>query len=83
MLKLVYWNTKIFVGKMEEGIITNRITDVVDFAAMFHPQHGMILNGVLVGNMAIPENSITVDVTKDSPYWQAYFQASGKLNLGK
>lgn len=72
-------NNKMFGGKLEDGVVW----DCVEFALMAHPQTGNIVcNGVILGTMLrTPTNSITIELSSNSPFYQAYYKTTANIQM--
>jgi len=77
-LYLVLILNHVFVGRMTKEQ-PKCLVDVVEFIPMIDPNGQIKFNGLVLGDLYQNEGA-HIKLSKDSPYWTAYYKASMKLS---
>ena len=85
-LKFLISGTRLFVGKsaQESGFSLSKremLVDTVEFMNIVDGRGQVNSLGILLGDMNIPEGSLTGILAKDSIYRRVYFQTTSNLKI--
>lgn len=69
----------IFVGKALKEF-PDILVDVIEFIPMINQAGGINLQAVILGELTMPEERVIIKLSKESPYWVAYYKASLKIS---
>ncbi len=72
---------KMFAGKWAESENgKSLLVEAIEYVQMLNPQHGMVISGSILGDIAVPEDAIVITLSKDSPYYQQYFKTNANIH---
>ena len=84
-LTLLILGQRTFGGKLtgvagvEEGKWI--LVDAIEFLSIYDQSNkSMIISGLIIGDLSVPEDGVLVEVSKSSPYYDQYFRVSGNIH---
>lgn len=75
---------RMFAGKYaKEGMLSGKevLVDSIEFLNLMNQRGDVNITGYLLGDMDLPQNAVIGRLSKDSPYFKAYYQVAGNLKL--
>lgn len=69
----------IFVGKALKEF-PDLLIDAIEFIPVINQEGGINLQAVILGELTMPKECVIIKLSKESPYWVAYYKASLKIS---
>jgi len=83
-LTLIIYQNKTFGGKFkgsDNEELEDTLVDAVEFLTMVDPSRGIMIMGLKFGDIFIPDEALVAAMTKDSSYYNPYFETTSNIKV--